>query len=416
MFLGLVCLTSLAAASPRRRKPRKPVHVKPLPRTVAGVVNVQALDSFFEALQALASAQSDKVVRVMQFGDSHTAADFWTGRMRLRFQSRFGDGGPGLIMPARPWRGYHHEGVDVLDGRNWPGESLRGKYCDGWVGLAGAALDPPADQPLRLRAAFGEYRIHLLGPSGSTPLVTLATVAEPLIPTTAAPVPEAPLTLSPSEQVLGEGQFLGITGQSGLDARTIQELSVTFPEGSHLLGVDLRSGKPGVIYDELGLNGAELLDLARWNPELRKALLAEAQPDLLVLAYGTNDLGRTDLDPVEYEARARQLFAALKQESGAAILVVGPLDRIGRKRRQVAFLKAGAARVIHALRAAAVASDCAFWDARQAMGGEGSILKWRRAGLAQADQVHLTGSGYQRLGDQMVDALLAAYEQHGKTN
>ena len=46
------------------------------------------------------------------------------------------------------------------------------------------------------------------------------------------------------------------------------------------------------------------------------------------------------------------------------------------------------------------------------MGGEGAILRWRRSGLAQRDLVHLTGSGYQRLGDQLAEALLKRYDSH----
>ena len=205
-----------------------------------------------------------------------------------------------------------------------------------------------------------------------------------------------------------------------------RELNLTLPPGCSLLGIDLLSGQPGVVYDELGLNGAELTDLERWNPDLRRSLLARAKPDLIVLAYGTNDLGMSPSLRPEYEHRIRTLLLALKEESGAAILLVGPLDRLvvgtmaaspawspdgtdlvysapeaGNGYLELWYLKGAAA-----LTQASLDTGCAFWDARRAMGGLGSILKWRRAGLAQADLVHLNGPGYQRLGDQMADALL----------
>jgi lysophospholipase L1-like esterase len=398
-----------AATLPHRRNSHRP---KPAPQTVAGLENAQTLAPFFAALKTLEATGGDRVVRVLHFGDSHTAADFWTGRVRFRLQTRFGNGGPGLILPAKPWRGYHHEGVDQLEGRAWPSTSLREKLSDGLVGLSGAALFPPQGGTFRVRAAFGEYRVQTL--SETLPEVQVELDVDPLaLPPIQSPRPAAPAPYL-FEKPLENQQRLRILGQSGLPSTLTQVLSVTFPADCRLLGVDLRSGHPGVIYDELGLNGAELPDLERWNPELRQALLAEVQPDLVVLAYGTNDLGRPDLDPPDYATHAKALFAALKQESGAAVLVIGPLDRIGTKRRQVAGLKAGAARIIQALRKAALASGCAFWDARKAMGGEGSILKWRRAGLAQRDLVHLTAPGYERLGDQMTDALLAAFERMGR--
>jgi lysophospholipase L1-like esterase len=407
-LLLLACLgltgVALAGAAPKHRKPtRRPV--KPAPQAVAGIENAQALETFFAALRTLATPGGDRVVRVMHFGDSHTAADYWTGRIRARLQARFGDGGPGLILPARPWRGYHHEGVDQLEGTLWPGTSLREKTGDGLVGCTGGALFPPQGGTFRLRAAFGEYRVQVLGEA--IPEVQVEPVLDP-----SAPILESrPWTL---ERPLENLPPLRLSGQSGFPSATLQELAITFPPGSRFLGLDLRSGHGGVIYDELGLNGAELLDLERWNPELRRALLGELRPDLLVLAYGTNDLGRTDLEPQDYVVRARALFAALKQDSGAAILVIGPLDRIGTRRRQVPALKAGAARIIRALREAARGAGCAFWDARRAMGGEGSIVRLRRAGLAQKDLVHLTGPGYVRLGDQLTDALLTAYERLGR--
>jgi lysophospholipase L1-like esterase len=411
LLLGFAASLGLpAAALPQQKQTRKPVAVKPLPR--AGLENAQVLASFFAGLRELEAVGSDRIVRVLQFGDSHTAADFWPGRVRQRLQAQFGNGGPGLILPARPWRGYAHAGVTQLEGRDWPGTSLREKTSDGLVGLAGAALFPPQDGTFRLRATFGEFRIQVLG--DAVPAVHAEAVEDPIgLPAIQGPQLTAPASYL-AEHTLGDLPALRVLGQSGLPANALQELAVTFPEGGRFLGVDLRSGHGGVLYDELGLNGAELLDLERWNPGLRQALLAELHPDLLVVAYGTNDLGRTDLAPGEYAARAQALLTALKQESGAAVLVVGPLDRIGRKRRLVAGLKAGAARTIASLRQASLAAGCAFWDARKAMGGEGALLTWRRAGLAQRDLVHLTAPGYQRLGDLLTEALLTAFDHLGR--
>lgn len=408
-LLAMACLGQAAAPRPRR-KIRRPV-VKVAPQAAAKIENARVLAPFFKALDRLEDPAGERVVRIMHFGDSHTAADYWTGRIRSRLQARFGDGGPGLILPARPWRGYHHEGVRLVEGLQWPATSLREKGGDGLVGCTGGALLPPQDGTFRLRAVFGEYRIQVLG--DAPPEVRVEPVADPLaLPPIQGPRLKDPATYT-FEKPLEGHPALRILGRSEPSPNCPREISVSFPPGSRFLGLDLLSGRAGVVYDELGLNGAELLDLERWLPELRETLLGAVRPDLLVLAYGTNDLGRPDLDPRDYTARACALLAALKRESGAAILVVGPLDRLGTRRRQVPALKAGAERIIRCLSEAARASGCAFWDARKAMGGEGSIARWRRAGLAQPDLVHLTGPGYARLGNQLVDALLTAFEDRG---
>jgi lysophospholipase L1-like esterase len=375
---------------------------------VRGIEGVEALAPFLGALAQAAEPQANRVVRVMQFGDSHTAADFWTGRLRQRLQARFGDAGPGFLMSGRPWRGYHHDGVQLVSGVQWPGESLRSREATGWVGLAGAAVEPPAGEPLRVQARFAELRIHLLGGSGALPQASLA----PLAPAAGDAQDAAPAV---SMAVRFEAGFLGgeclrIHGLKAEPGPQLQEAAITLPEGARLLGLELLSGATGVVYDELGLNGAELTDLERWNPDLRKALLAQARPDLLVLAYGTNEAGRRNLDPADYVARVRALLAGLKADSGACILVVGPLDRLARRARQRAAVEAGATQVSSLLRQAARDAGCAYWDARAAMGGPGAILKWRKAGLAQRDLVHLTGPGYQKLGDLLADEVMKAYE------
>jgi lysophospholipase L1-like esterase len=61
--------------------------------------------------------------------------------------------------------------------------------------------------------------------------------------------------------------------------------------------------------------------------------------------------------------------------------------------------------LIEAQRKAADLAGAAFWDARHAMGGEGSIIRWAKRGLAQPDHVHLTGAGYLALADKFYEEI-----------
>src|SRR5437868_6766891 len=60
------------------------------------VENVGALVPFFEQLYRSQSAKADGGIHILHYGDSHTAADEWTGFLRSLFQNRFGDGGSGF--------------------------------------------------------------------------------------------------------------------------------------------------------------------------------------------------------------------------------------------------------------------------------------------------------------------------------
>jgi lysophospholipase L1-like esterase len=409
---GLV--PAAAKPRPRHRPARKAPHraAKPLPppKTRPGAVEGAAnLAPFFESLRALEGGRATTALRVLHYGDSHTAADYWTGAMRQAFQTRFGDAGPGLLLPVRPWRGYHHAGVKEAFDLTWPSFSLRSRESDGYFGLTGGAITLPAGATYRLEAPFRAFAVHTLGPDGDQPTLLLARpqAAE-------APAPLPPLLLDGLSLTQPGGQVLRTFTQPALAIDGPVELSVSVPATSRLLGVDLLTGRPGVTYEELGLNGAELFDLDKWNPDLRRALLAQAAPGLVVLAYGTNEMGRGDLDPADFRARAAALFTRLQTEAGAPILVVGPVDRGARKRRTLAALKAGAHTVVEALRLAAQDAHCAFWDARAAQGGPGSIARWRRSGWAQKDLVHLTGPGYARMGALQFEALMAAYTAYKK--
>jgi hypothetical protein len=57
------------------------------------VENPAALIPFFEQLYRLQQGHASGPVRILHYGDSHSAADEWTGEMRARLQEKFGDGG-----------------------------------------------------------------------------------------------------------------------------------------------------------------------------------------------------------------------------------------------------------------------------------------------------------------------------------
>ena len=60
----------------------------------------------FEQLYRLASGLGHGPVHIIHYGDSHTAADEWTGDLRDSFKQKFGDGGSGFSLAGQPFRGY----------------------------------------------------------------------------------------------------------------------------------------------------------------------------------------------------------------------------------------------------------------------------------------------------------------------
>ena len=79
-------------------------------------------------------------LRILHYGDSHTAADEWTGDLRSRFQEKFGDGGSGYSFAGRPWNGYRREDVRSGSTRGWHTDGLVGRTGDGIYGLGGVSM------------------------------------------------------------------------------------------------------------------------------------------------------------------------------------------------------------------------------------------------------------------------------------
>ncbi len=75
------------------------------------VDNPAALVPFFEQLYRHQQGELPGPVRVLQYGDSHTAADDFSGELRSLFQASFGNGGSGFSYAGRPWRGYRRRDV-----------------------------------------------------------------------------------------------------------------------------------------------------------------------------------------------------------------------------------------------------------------------------------------------------------------
>jgi len=62
---------------------------------------------------------------ILQIGDSHTAADYFTGEIRRLLQRRFGNGGPGYLEVGRPHPGVRSAIVNVAVSSGWSYSALQ---------------------------------------------------------------------------------------------------------------------------------------------------------------------------------------------------------------------------------------------------------------------------------------------------
>ena len=325
-------------------------------------------------------------VRILHFGDSHLAG---TGGAEFRrlFQSLWGDGGPGFGLPwLQPG-----PGVRASASRGWhkrrPGPASRPE------GLAAGALTADrAGEVAALEAPFSRFRLHLRkAPDGGRAGISVD----------GAVLGEVDLA-GPAGLALFQRDLPPRPGVRRLEVRTLGGGPVT------ILGVALE-GAAGVVYSPLAFNGAKAAWLADLPAEQFRAEVAAEAPDLIMLAFGTNEALDRGPEAAGYrrglEALLERFRAAAPQ---AAIALVGPPDLDPRR-----GAAQGLAGVIAAQRAVAAAGGFLFMDQCQQMGGAGAMPLWFREGLANPDLVHLTPPGYRRLSQFVTQAILTGTAQPG---
>ena len=352
--------------------------------------NPAGLVPFFEQLSHPPSAAA---LHVMQYGDSHTASDDWANAMRMGLQSRFGVGGPGFTLAGRPFRGYRRFDVRGENSTGWYTDGLAGRAGDGMYGLGGISITShSAGETVSLKADCPELQLFYLQQPGGGQMEFL--------------VDETPVQTISTDGPLSPGHFKyqPVEGAHEFTLRTMSASPV------RLFGW-VAENRSGITYETLGINGAHAGMLLDWNESILASQLAQHEPTLIVIAYGTNDALRPHWTADSYREAFTQVVERFRHAAPtASILVVGPPDcemHVGRRLAPYPHLT----EVIEVQRQVAYQHGCAFWDWRARMGGPGAVEAWVNAGLSQPDRVHLTMPGYRMLGDLLISELMEQYKR-----
>jgi len=290
------------------------------------------LDPFYAALDASQrGAGSRRVTRIAYYGDSHVASDDYTGPLRALLQRRFGAAGLGFVLPARAERWYRRIGMTLSSPQGFRAERIRERSgSTSLLGVYGMALHAdrgPATTRLTTSAsdpAFGASHVRVYYATRADGGALLASLDER---------PPVRVSTAGAEGGFGRIDLEAVDGAHVLELRTEGDGPVT------LYGAVLERDVPGVVLDMFGIPGARARAQLQWSRSLRRDMLAERDPQLVVLAYGTNEAG--DEEPIEtYEEGLRHVLTQLRADAPeAACLLVGPTDRPIRKGRQVRLLR-----------------------------------------------------------------------------
>jgi lysophospholipase L1-like esterase len=349
-----------------------------------------ALVPFFEQLSHPAENMS---LHILQYGDSHTASDDWANQMRQDFQAKFGAGGAGFTLPGHPFLGYRRFDSRGNNSSGWYTSGIVTRKSDGVEGLGGVSLtSQSAGETVTLTVECEQLELHYLRQPGGGQLEFS--------------VDGAPAETVDTNGELGAGVFpyMAPPGPHEYKLQTLSSAPV------RLFGW-VAQNHAGVTYETLGINGAQANLILAWNSSILDPELANRDPALIILAYGTNEALSRSWTAEEYRAGLAEIIRRLRDAvPTASILLVGPPDCEYRTRgHRLPFPHLE--QVIEIQRGVALASGCAFWDWRGAMGGPGSVNQWVQAGLGQGDYTHQTGAGYRATAGMLFDELMAQYNR-----
>lgn len=378
------------------------------PASVGYLLGTARLAHVFEALAALDDGHAHDDVRIMQYGDSHTASDVGVSAFRHALQARFGDGGRGFVALGRPWKTYSQSGV-----HNGMEDGFAPTRTPGHKGVS----VPPAIEghfgPLGIALVVGKQRARAW--------------SEVAAPASRVELAFAEQPAGGSFDVFVDGTRTGHVSTQGPSVKSGWS-AFEVPDAPHrievrtlgdgdvmLYGVNLDRAQAGVIVDTLGIDGAQVFTPLRWNEDHFAEQLRHAAPDLVVLAYGTNESMQTGLSDAAYERGIVDMLGRVARAAPtASCLLLGPPDMARHtKGRDDWYVWQRIGEIIAVQKRVADAAGCAFFDQREAMGGPGSIIQWASEPepRANGDRVHLRRSGYTQVGTAFATDLMRAYDE-----
>jgi len=355
------------------------------------------------------AAAGEGQARLVFYGASHVAGDLFTGYIRRELQARYGDAGHGFVVPVHPWRTYRHRDINIeSDGKRWETHRIRvGDAEVERVGLAGIAMasNRPGSFGAVSTAQEGEHGrtasffelYYMKHPRGGEMDVLIDGRRAQRISTRAA------------KASTGYATFRVPDAPHRFEIRALSKRPVW------VFGLAVERDQPGVVVDTLGINGSRARYQLLWDDAVYQEHLRRRNPDLVVLAYGTNESG--DESPLEdYERDLRAVVKRVRDTvPEASCLLIGPSDRPMQVEERVFEDRTRTASLIEVQHRVALEYGCGFFDLVAFQGGALSMVQWAANDPAYAsqDHIHYTRLGYQRLGEVLLSALLEGMSESG---
>lgn len=345
-----------------------------------------------------AAAEGDSLFTIVYLGDSHIQADFGGSVVRARIADAAGSAGRGLIIPFR-MAGTNQPNDYTITGT---GSTLTSRLLkQPWVTdmpFTGIGVQPVGGSTalhITAEEPFDRVKVLYRGPQPRVTAVYGASVADGMDFE----------HFSPSEVFIAE-------------PRSDIHLRLDAPSGTVLSGFVLSKADAGTFVHSIGNNGATYgtyNQVTDFGTEL-----AGLEPDLIVVALGTNEAFGT-FDEETMRAEVELLVDKIRCASPrAALLLVTPTEcyrkrykwRRGRRRAVGQTVNTKVVRARNVIADFARDHGIPLYDTYAIVGGTGAASKMKSSRVLGADGVHFTSQGYRLQGSLLADALLEVLTKH----
>ncbi len=338
-------------------------------------------------------------INVVHFGGSHLQAGIYSGRTRQRLQNFYPglNGGRGLVFPfvaakTRGPRNYYFK----VTGKWKSCKNVGRRACyPGLLGIQATTRNPHAKITAGFDEKYGRYDFNKIK-------IFHDVSASSFVPTFPDMQGKYTVTQHPEEDYT-EVKFDSYLTTLNMGFEKQNEYQNQFT----LYGISFETDDPGIVYHDVGINGASLPSFIKCTRLVRQ--LKAINPDLVIVSLGTNDTYTRNFKPDYYKSNYQEFINMLKEASpNTAIIMTVPNDCYFRQR----YPNPNTALAEEVILETAKENNCGVWDFYNIMGGLNSSSVWYRDRLMVRDRIHFSPQGYMIKGDLFFFALLRAYDKH----
>lgn len=357
-------------------------------------VNGSALQNLRNAIENRSTL--GRPVRIAFLGDSYIEGDIFTQHVREQLQDQYGGAGVGFVNMHSDFPGFRRSVRQ--NSKGWIAyDLLKNNISNSYLTITQQYFKPEGDAASKYKGS--DYAKHLdkwdvskfVFISPSTTTIQLKTTEDWI-----------KYDIEGNDSI----QYLDIINSTN-------EFSVKVSSPDLIgFGVWLEAVE-GITVDCMSTRGSSGISLSRVNPNVSKQMSKFIQYDLIVLEYGINAMASGQTNFNAYTSQIEKVIKHLRScYPNTDILLMGIGDRGEKYGNEIHSIK-NAPIMVNAQRKLAKKMQCAFWDTREAMGGEDAIVRWanHKPSYANKDYIHLSYKGGEVLATEFVKSLQHAINE-----